>query len=319
MGLGSEKARRAGVVGIATALIALTSLALDVAGPITQAQAQSASDARATFVEGNATTCGEVGFGADVQDGSSSNSSASDANVAGTVKTNAGPTHTGEGQELDVAITGGNVVIDAVVVKGSDAYNLYTSSSVLPPALTPDQHYIPPFNGGGNIGVISHWFVCYHLESPTTTTTSSTTTSTSTSSTTTSRTIPTTTTSSSTTTSTTIPATTTSSSTTSTTIGSETTVSLPSTTTTSVPVTVSTEGSTSTTEPTTTTVASVTTEGPTVSTSPTAAGSSTTAAAATGTLPRTGGPSTTAIFVGGATLMLGLALTALRPRRRQRS
>jgi hypothetical protein len=57
------------------------------------------------------------------------------------------------------------VVIDAVVVKGGNGYNTYTDSTYLPPTLQPDQHYIPTLNNGGNVPTISHWFVCYHLES----------------------------------------------------------------------------------------------------------------------------------------------------------
>jgi hypothetical protein len=65
-----------------------------------------------------------------------------------------------------VTITGANVVIDAVIVKGGNAYNQYTDPSVLPPTLVTPQHYISPFNGGGNVPTISHWFVCYHLTTP---------------------------------------------------------------------------------------------------------------------------------------------------------
>jgi hypothetical protein len=93
------------------------------------------------------------------------------------VKTNSGTTDPGQGQELDVAIPGAGIVVDAIVVKGGPAYNLYTDPSVLPPALHPDQHYVAPFNRGGKVPTISHWFVCYHVgPSPTTTTTTTTTT-----------------------------------------------------------------------------------------------------------------------------------------------
>jgi hypothetical protein len=65
-----------------------------------------------------------------------------------------------------VAISGVGVIIDAVVVKGGPAYNLYTNATFLPPTLPPPQHYISPLNGGGNVPDLSHWFVCYHLGTP---------------------------------------------------------------------------------------------------------------------------------------------------------
>ena len=127
------------------------------------AWADSASDSRATFVSGNATTCSDAGFASDTQLGSSSDTSASDANVSGTVNPNSGSVQPGMGEELDVAITGSNIVIDAVVVKGGNGYNVYSNSSYLPPTLGSPQHYISPLNGGGNVPTISHWFVCYHV------------------------------------------------------------------------------------------------------------------------------------------------------------
>ena len=32
--------------------------------------------------------------------------------------------------------------------------------------LPPDQHYIAPLNGGGNVPDVGHWFLCYHLTTP---------------------------------------------------------------------------------------------------------------------------------------------------------
>jgi len=118
------------------------------------------------MVAGNVTTCAGAGFAGDIQVGSSSNGNASDANVSGVVKTNAGTTQPGVGQEVDITLLTGTVVVDAVVVKGGPAYNVYSNSAVLPPALGPDQHYISPLNPGGNVPTISHWFVCYHLGAP---------------------------------------------------------------------------------------------------------------------------------------------------------
>jgi hypothetical protein len=157
------RARIAGSVGV-VALAAGMSLAFTGV-----AAADTPSDARATFHEGNATTCDDVGFGDSVQVGADGNASASDSEVSGVVVTNAGTIQPGQGEEVDVTILGSNVVIDAVVVKGGNGYNVYDDPSVLPPSLQPPQHYISPLNGGGNVPAVSHWFICYHLaEGPTT-------------------------------------------------------------------------------------------------------------------------------------------------------
>jgi hypothetical protein len=130
------------------------------------ATADSPSDERATFHDGNIQVgdCEGVGFPDSDFLGVDGNSSDSDSNVSGDVATNAGSVQPGTGQELNVTILGTNVVIDAVVVKGGNGYNVYDDPSVLPPALQPPQHYISPLNGGGNVPGISHWFVCYHTE-----------------------------------------------------------------------------------------------------------------------------------------------------------
>ena len=113
----------------------------------------------------NVTTCSAIGLSSDTLVGSNSNSDASDADVSGTVKTNEGSVKSGTGQEVDLAITGAStVVVDAVVVKGANGYNSYNNPNYLPPSLEPDQHHIPPFNNGGNMPTISHWFACYHIE-----------------------------------------------------------------------------------------------------------------------------------------------------------
>ena len=128
------------------------------------------SDPRATFHEGNVVTCAGAGFPGRIQMGSPSNGNASDPNVSGTVAPNSGPIQPGQGQEVDVTITGVGVVIDAVVVKGGNGYNVYSNPQFLPPTLAPPQHYISPLNGpagsSGQVPEISHWFVCYHLATP---------------------------------------------------------------------------------------------------------------------------------------------------------
>jgi hypothetical protein len=160
------------VAATSTALVCLAAAVLVAVLPIAASALlrdllrSSPSDPRATMVVGNVVTCAGAGFGGSTQMGSPTNASASDANVAGTVKTNAGSVQQGKGQEVDVAITGAGVVVDAVIVKGGPAYNVYSNAAVLPPALAPDQHYISPLNGGSNVPTISHWFVCYHLSTP---------------------------------------------------------------------------------------------------------------------------------------------------------
>jgi hypothetical protein len=152
-------------VGSTTLAAGIAVLALGT--PAFAHDTSSASDPRATFYEGNVTSCAGItvngtSLSGDSQLGSSSDTNASNSYLSGTVSTNSGSIHTGQGQELDVAIqTGANVVVDAVVVKGGDGYNVYSNPAYLPPTLNPPQHYISPFNGGGNVPTISHWFVCY--------------------------------------------------------------------------------------------------------------------------------------------------------------
>ncbi len=124
------------------------------------------SDPRADFVSGNVVTCAGAGIlpaqGVTiVQVGAPLNNSAADVNVSGTVSP-----HPGGGEEVNVTILGPNVVIDAVVVKGGDGYNIYSNPAVLPPALAPPQRYISPLVGTGNVPRISHWFICYHETTP---------------------------------------------------------------------------------------------------------------------------------------------------------
>jgi Domain of unknown function (DUF5979) len=115
------------------------------------------SDPRADFFLGNATTCGQVGFPGDVQIGAHDSNDAADAFVVGTT-TGIDP------DRLQVEITpagvAAGVVVNAVVVKGSNGFNLYRAPFV-PPDEAPPQNYISPRTDGGPIANISHWFVCY--------------------------------------------------------------------------------------------------------------------------------------------------------------
>ena len=161
-----QRTLRARVVGSVGALALVAGLTAGLSTGAGAAADPQPSDSRATMVAGNVTTCAGAGFADSIQVGSPSNGNASDANVSGVVKTNAGATQPGVGQEVDISLLNGSVVIDAVIVKGGPAYNVYSNPAVLPPALGPDQHYISPLNPGGNVPTISHWFVCYHLGAP---------------------------------------------------------------------------------------------------------------------------------------------------------
>jgi LPXTG-motif cell wall-anchored protein len=162
-------------------------------------------DPRATVVSGNVTTCAAVGYGSDLQLGadSSSGGTANDIVV------------TNNGTYLQVS-NSGTYLIDVIIVKGGDAYNVYPG--------TVTSNLRGPLNDGGNIPAIGHWFLCYHAGEATTTTTAPTTTTTA----------PTTTTTAPATTTTTEPATTT------TTEPATTTTTDPATTTTTDPATTTT-------------------------------------------------------------------------------
>lgn len=152
-------------VGVAVVLISMMWWTAPSSAQVA-APTPSASDPRATFVPGNVVTCAGAGIVSTpgvqvIQLGAQRNNAASDANVSGTVQP-----HSGGGEELNLTITGANVVIDAVIVKGGAAHNIYTDQAVLPPTLVAPQGYISPFNGGGNVPAISHWIVCYHVTTP---------------------------------------------------------------------------------------------------------------------------------------------------------
>ncbi|MBC9718670.1 hypothetical protein H9Y04_39705 [Streptomyces sp. TRM66268-LWL] len=118
------------------------------------------SDSRATFVEQNLTTCAQVGFPNDVQISGENNENSGDAYVKAT-GTGSNPTKV----QVEITPAGklAGVVVDAVVVKGGPASNVY-KAPYLPPQLAAPQNYIAPRNSGGNVADISHYFVCYHFE-----------------------------------------------------------------------------------------------------------------------------------------------------------
>jgi hypothetical protein len=159
------------VLGVVTLAVALGT-APDAAG---QSDRATANDPRAVFVERNATECahleqdGVIDLPDDVVQltggGPGEDESARDRFVTGTVTPNVQTPFGVAPRALQVAITPAgvrrDVVIRAVVVKGGNGYNAYVDPAVLPPALEPDQDYIPPWVGHSNIADISHWFVCY--------------------------------------------------------------------------------------------------------------------------------------------------------------
>lgn len=138
-----------GAVGV----LALTSGAL-IMTMVTPGGASSASDDRATFQSGNVVNCGQVGF---------PGSQTAFANGASPITAGGFTTTiTGNGTQANITTPlPAGVTIQAVVVKGGPAYNVYSDAAVLPPTLVSPQHYISPLNGGGNVPVISHWFICY--------------------------------------------------------------------------------------------------------------------------------------------------------------
>jgi hypothetical protein len=105
------------------------------------------------WLKSNATTCSDVGFPGDTILFVNGANNGSDANVSGTVS--------GGGTILNVTNNGG-VEIHAIVVKGGNGYNVYSSNV---------PNMISPLTNGGQIPAISHWFVCYGPPVTTTTTT----------------------------------------------------------------------------------------------------------------------------------------------------
>jgi hypothetical protein len=142
------------------------------------AQSTGNSDNRATPVPGNVNTCfsgkfglnlpAEVG-GIPVHQASGPGNSSPGSFITVTVQTNTGlqPTshpQPGQGQEVNVTVPTGVTVL-AVVIMGGGNYNLYSPPAV-PSTLAAPQHYIAPFNNGGNVPNLSHWIVCFTYQAP---------------------------------------------------------------------------------------------------------------------------------------------------------
>ena len=152
---------RARVVGAVSAVALVTGLtvALTAGG----AGAASPSDPRADFFGGNVVNCAQIGFPNSTLAFANGTDSIDDGNVSGEVV---------NGTTVNVDDPPAGITIDAVVVKGGPAYNVYSTSSGddngnhVPPAEDTPTEYISPLNGGGNVPTVSHWFICYSGEIP---------------------------------------------------------------------------------------------------------------------------------------------------------
>jgi hypothetical protein len=133
------------------ALVGAAALAFMVQ-PAGATQGGGPSDPRAEYhgPNANATTCSDVDVSAQHHFGIEGAIGGSDGYVTATVSDGAD----NPDAVLDITTAPG-VEVKAVVVKGGNGYNLY--SSVVP-------GMIAPLNVGDKVPTISHWFVCYDLK-----------------------------------------------------------------------------------------------------------------------------------------------------------
>src|SRR3954454_22941228 len=158
-----QRTLRARVVGSvsAVALVAGLTVALTAGS----AGAASPSDVRADFHGGNVVNCAQIGLPDSFLAFANGTGSIDDGNVSGVVV---------NGTTVNVDDPPAGITIDAVVVKGGPAYNVYSTNSGVgadkgnhvPPAEDTPTEYISPLNGGGNVPTVSHWFICYSGEVP---------------------------------------------------------------------------------------------------------------------------------------------------------
>jgi len=112
-------------------------------------------------VDGNATTCAQVGYpGSTKLEGAITSGTVTGGLIGYTVTDDKYVTLT----SVDPSVT-----IQVVVVKGGDNYHLYNP---------PLADMRSPLNGGGNVPDLSHWFLCYTVSQGTTTTAAEVTTTT---------------------------------------------------------------------------------------------------------------------------------------------
>jgi LPXTG-motif cell wall-anchored protein len=80
-------------------------------------------------------------------------------------------------QYLDITAVPAGVKVTGIVVKGGDKFNVYLADKL--GATLPWEDLRSPFNNGGQIPQISHWYGCGVKDTPSSTTTTTTTTTTS--------------------------------------------------------------------------------------------------------------------------------------------
>ncbi|WP_112284326.1 hypothetical protein [Prauserella muralis] len=132
-----------------------------------------AGDSKATAYSGNATECDDLGVGGGDE------LSKEDLTFATRNNDDGEPTY------LDITAVDAGVTVTAIVIKGSNAYNVYVPGEKGMAEAPPHPTWLDlhsPLNSSGKPAAISHWFVCGEKDDETTTTT---TTDTSTSETTT--------------------------------------------------------------------------------------------------------------------------------------
>ncbi len=139
---------------IALPLAAMIGVLLAGASAGAMANSAPSDPIHAEFHQGNAVSCSQIGL-----EGSTTLFGDGDNALSGAV-TGSVQAQAGGGQESTISATADGVVIDAVVVKGGDGYNVYYPTNNVFPAYPGP--YMAPLNGGGNVPAFSHWFVCYH-------------------------------------------------------------------------------------------------------------------------------------------------------------
>ncbi len=140
--------RALAVLGVIVAVIGLT------ASP---SFAVETEDPRAVPFDDNATTCVDVGFPNSTLLFTAGSADNSDDNVSGDVHSGEIPGFdTDENALLDVTVDPG-FVINAIVVKSGNQYNVYG------PEDAPFTNLRAPLVGTDNIPEISHWYICYSV------------------------------------------------------------------------------------------------------------------------------------------------------------
>ena len=126
------------------------------ANPGHDKQAPDSGDSRAISSAGNATDCADIGLaGATKFEGEYLEGSGYAA-------------QSNDGTKVTISGLPENVTLTAIVVKGGDGYNVYEPGERGLGESLPYTDLHSPFNGGGNIPNISHWFACGTQTAPVT-------------------------------------------------------------------------------------------------------------------------------------------------------